>query len=223
MRKAHRHQEPSSMSDPQNSQQGMPRRDFVRSAAMAAAGLTIVPRHVLGRGQTPPSDLVNVAGVGIGGMGRSNMTALASQNIVALCDVDWGFVSRGYDSIPQQVAAMEKRLAEANPAPSPEQKMRAQAQIANLKQLSEKAGKATRYVDYREMLEKQKDIDAVMIATPDHTHAVIATAAMSAGKHVYVQKPLAWSVEECRALAKKAADTKVVTPTGRRGFRVLPR
>ena len=205
------------MSDPQNSQQGMPRRDFVRSAAMAAAGLTIVPRHVLGRGQTPPSDLVNVAGVGIGGMGRSNMTALASQNIVALCDVDWGFVSRGYDSIPQQVAAMEKRLAEANPAPSPEQKMRAQAQIANLKQLSEKAGKATRYVDYREMLEKQKDIDAVMIATPDHTHAVIATAAMSAGKHVYVQKPLAWSVEECRALAKKAADTKVVTQMGNQG------
>ena len=63
-------------------QPGMPRREFVRSAAMAAAGLTIVPRHVLGKGQTPPSDLVNVAGVGIGGMGRSNMTALASQNIV---------------------------------------------------------------------------------------------------------------------------------------------
>ena len=198
-------------------QPGLPRRDFVRSAAIAAAGLTIVPRHVLGKGQTAPSDLVNVAGVGIGGMGRSNMTALASQNIVALCDVDWGYAARGYDGIPQQVAAMEKRLAGANPAPTPEQKMRAQTQIANLKMLGEKAGKATRYVDYREMLEKQKDIDAVVIATPDHTHAMIATAAMSVGKHVYVQKPLAWSVEECRALAKKAAESKVVTQMGNQG------
>ncbi len=196
---------------------GMPRRDFVRSAGLAAAGLTIVPRHVLGRGQTAPSDLVNVAGVGVGGMGRSNLTNLASQNIVALCDVDWGFAGRAYDGIAEQVAASEKRLASASPAPTPEQRMRAQAQITGLRQLGEKAGKATRYVDYREMLEKQKDIDAVMIATPDHTHAVIATAAMSLGKHVYVQKPLAWSVEECRALAKKAADTKVVTQMGNQG------
>jgi predicted dehydrogenase len=197
--------------------QGLPRREFVRAAGMAAAGLTIVPRHVLGKGQTAPSDLVNVAGVGVGGMGRSNMTNLASQNIVALCDVDWGFAGKAYDGIPQQVAAAEKRLAEANPAPTPEQRQRAQTQIESLKQLAAKAGKATRYVDYREMLEKQKDIDAVMIATPDHTHAVIATAAMSLGKHVYVQKPLAWSVEECRALAKKAIDTKVVTQMGNQG------
>ena len=197
--------------------QGLPRREFVRAAGMAAAGLTIVPRHVLGKGQTAPSDLVNVAGVGVGGMGRSNMTNLASQNIVALCDVDWGFAGKAYDGIPQQVAAAEKRLAEATPAPTPEQRQRAQAQIESLKQLAAKAGKATRYVDYREMLEKQKDIDAVMIATPDHTHAVIATAAMSLGKHVYVQKPLAWSVEECRALAKKAIDTKVVTQMGNQG------
>ena len=197
-------------------QQGLPRREFVRTAAMTAAGLTIVPRHVLGKGQTPPSDMVNVAGVGVGGMGRSNMTALSSQNIVALCDVDWGYAGRGFDGIPQQVAAAEKRLADATTMTA-EQRVRAQAQIAGLKQLGEKVGKATRYVDYREMLEKQKDIDAVMIATPDHTHAVIATAAMSLGKHVYVQKPLAWSVEECRALAKKASETKVVTQMGNQG------
>jgi len=197
-------------------QQGLPRREFVRAAAMTAAGLTIVPRHVLGKGQTPPSDMVNIAGVGVGGMGRSNMTALSSQNIVALCDVDWGYAGRGFDGIPQQVAAAEKRLADATTMTA-EQRVRAQAQIAGMKQLGEKVGKATRYVDYREMLEKQKDIDAVMIATPDHTHAVIATAAMSLGKHVYVQKPLAWSVEECRALAKKAVETKVVTQMGNQG------
>ena len=65
------------------------RRTFLQSAAAAAAGVTIVPRHVLGgTGYQAPSDTFNVAGVGVGGMGRSNLTALASQNIVALCDVD---------------------------------------------------------------------------------------------------------------------------------------
>src|SRR5918995_364384 len=130
------------MSDTRKPEQpGLPRRDFMRSATMAAAGLTIVPRHVLGRGQTAPSDMVNVAGVGVGGMGRSNMTALSSQNIVALCDVDWGFAARGFDSIPQQVAAAEKRLTEAA-GMSAEQKVRAQAQIGGLKMLGDKVGKA---------------------------------------------------------------------------------
>ena len=77
--------------------------------------------------------------------------------------------------------------------------------------------KAKRYTDYREMLEKQKNIDAVVIATPDHTHALIALAAMDLGKHVYVQKPLAWSVEECRRLAKRATETKAADPDGQPG------
>lgn len=198
-------------------QPGLPRRAFVRNASLAAAGLTIVPRHVLGKGLTAPSDIVNVAGVGVGGMGRSNMTQLASQNIVALCDVDWGFASRGYETLPQQIAAAEKRLADPAAPLSAEDRARAQEQITAQKQLHEKYGKAKRYTDYREMLDKQKDIDAVMVATPDHLHAVIATAAMSLGKHVYVQKPLAWSVHECRALAKKAVETKVVTQMGNQG------
>ena len=67
------------------------------------------------------------------------------------------------------------------------------------------------------MLAEQKDIDGVLVATPDHTHAAVAMAAMSLGKHVYVQKPLCWSVHEARALAKKAAETKVATQMGNQG------
>ena len=78
--------------------------------------------------------------------------------------------------------------------------------------------KLKKYRDYREMLEKQKDIDAVVIATPDHMHAPIATPAMGLGKHVYVQKPLCWSVQEARDLAKKAKENpKVVTQMGNQG------
>jgi len=80
------------------------RRQFLQSAAIAAAGVTIVPRHVLGgTGYQAPSDTLNIAGVGIGGMGRSNMLALASQNIVALCDVDWGYVDKKYAELPTQL------------------------------------------------------------------------------------------------------------------------
>jgi predicted dehydrogenase len=64
------------------------------------------------------------------------------------------------------------------------------------------------------MLEKQKDIDAVIVATPDHMHAVIASNAMDLGKHVYVQKPLCWSVHEARHLARKAAEKKVMAQMG---------
>ncbi len=207
------------------------RRRFLQSAAAAAAGVTIVPRHVLGgTGFQAPSDTFNIAGVGVGGMGRSNLTALASQNIVALCDVDFGLVDRRYKDLDGQLAQARKQLAElkANPdaAPrqgpgrslSPEQRLRnTEQRVANLGALIEKAGKAKRYQDYRQMLAEQKDIDGVVVATPDHTHAAIAMAAMSLGKHVYVQKPLCWSVHEARALAKKAADTKVATQMGNQG------
>src|SRR5512147_752124 len=76
------------MSDPSDKSSGVSRREFVSTIALTGAGLTIVPRHVLGRGLTAPSDLVNVAIVGIGGMGGSNAQALFGQNIVAVCDCD---------------------------------------------------------------------------------------------------------------------------------------
>ena len=92
-------------------------------------------------------------------------------------------------------------------------------QIARTMRLKdEHLPRATRYQDYRQMLDKQKDIDAVVVATPDHMHAPIALAAMDLGKHVYVQKPLTWSVDEARQLARKAkANPKVVTQMGNQG------
>jgi len=210
------------------------RRKFLQSAAVAAAGVTIVPRHVLGgTGFQAPSDTFNVAGVGVGGMGRSNLLALAGQtNIVALCDVDFGYVDKKYAELPPQLEQARKLIAElkANPnappppgqgqgrALSPAARLQAAEQRAvNVEGLIAKAGKAKRYADYRQMLGEQKDIDGVVVATPDHMHAAIAMAAMSLGKHVYVQKPLCWSVHEARALAKKAAETKVATQMGNQG------
>ena len=77
--------------------------------------------------------------------------------------------------------------------------------------------KAADYKDFRVMLDKQKDIDAVIVATPDHTHAVVGMAAMQRGKHVYIQKPLAHSVCEARLLTEAARKHKVVTQMGNQG------
>ena len=171
------------------------RRTFVgETAAMAAAML--VPRHVLGRGFRAPSDTLNVAIVGAGGMGMSNAEQLLSQNIVALCDVDFGYVER----------SLVGRDKDGEGRPRPEG-------LA----VQQSYAKARRYADFREMLAQQKDLDAVVVATPDHLHAVIALAAMNAGKHVYVQKPLTWSVHEARVLRDAARRTGVVTQMGNQG------
>jgi predicted dehydrogenase len=164
---------------------GVSRRTFMGTAA-AAAGLTIVPRSVLGRGFQAPSDTVNVAVVGYKhGMGTSNLMNVAlSDNVVALCDCD------------------ESEAAKA-------------ATIA--RQVPEKLPRAVQYKDFRQMLEKQKNIDAVVVATPDHNHAVIALSAMQLGKHVYVQKPLTRTISEARALTDAARRYKVVTQMGNQG------
>ena len=161
------------------------RRDFVAGSTTLALGAMIVPRRVLGGpGYQPPSATLNIAMVGIGGMGMSNMSQVLSENIVAICDVDFEYVER----------SLQGRLKPRQGDPTPQNVL-----------LGEKYTKAVKYDDFRKMLEQQKDIDAVMIATPDHMHATIALAAMQAGKHVYVQKPLAFSVHETRLLSKMAA------------------
>src|SRR6185436_11421174 len=83
---------------------GVSRRHFIETAAITGARIAIVPRHVLGRGFTPPSNLLNIACVGIGGMGRNNMRAVGSQNIVALCDVDWGYAGKSVDRFTEDLA-----------------------------------------------------------------------------------------------------------------------
>src|SRR4029453_8759664 len=193
--------------------EGLSRRKF-GTAAAAGAGLAIVPRHVLGRGFTPPSDLLNVAGVGGGGMGRSNILSLASQNIVALCDVDWDYAGRAFDRLDADLERQQSRLKEAK---TDDQRRRSSEQIDEIRRMKEQMPKVKRYRDYREMLEKKKDIDAVVIATPDHTPAIIAMAAMDLNKHVYVQKPLTWSVHEARELARKAKEKKLATQMGNQG------
>lgn len=79
------------------------RRRFLETGALAAAGLTVVPSSVLGKsmGYKAPSDKLNIAAVGIGGMGNSNLNALQSENIVGLCDVDWKYSQRVFEKYPK--------------------------------------------------------------------------------------------------------------------------
>jgi predicted dehydrogenase len=200
------------------------RRKFLTNVAAGGAALTIAPRHVLGRGFAAPSDTLNIAGIGVGGMGRTNLINVSSQNIVALCDVDWGYAGKGFDRLDTDISNLQKRLDQPDPAPAPGQppvqfdRAKAKVRLSNMIRLkNEHLPKAKRYQDYREMLEQQKDIDAVVVATADHMHAPIALAAMAHGKHVYVQKPLTWSVEEARQLAKRAKETKLATQMGNQG------
>jgi predicted dehydrogenase len=192
------------------------RRNFLAGTALAATGLMIVPRHVLGGpGYTPPSDRLNIAGIGVGGMGAHNIRALAGENIVALCDVDWGYTEKSFRKMFADLGKAQARLDNAQTAG---ERRELQDEIEHTKLLSRRFDSIKRYTDYRRMLEQQKDIDAVVIATPDHLHATIASAAMSLGKHVYVQKPLTWSIHEARELARKAKENpRIVTQMGNQG------
>jgi predicted dehydrogenase len=198
--------------------------DGASGALSSAAAFTIVPRHVLGRGFTAPSDMLNIAGVGVGGMGRANLINLASQNIVALCDVDWGYAGKSFERLGTDIQTLKTRLDQPDPQPVPGQpavefdRVKAKKRLDGMVRLStEHWPKAKRYQDYREMLEKQKDIDAVLVATADHMHAPIALAAMDLNKHVYVQKPLTWSIDEARRLARRAKELKIATQMGNQG------
>ena len=154
------------------------RRQFLGTAAVTAA-VTIVPRHVLGGpGQIPPSERLNIAGVGVGGQGGWDLEQVKSQNIVALCDVDWDYAAPTFKKFPD----------------------------------------AKKYKDFRAMLDQEQHIDAVVVGTPDHAHAIVSMAAIRRGKHVYCEKPLTRTVHEARELAKAARQHQVATQMGNQGM-----
>ena len=157
---------------------GLSRRQFMGGAAIASAAFMVLPGRVLGRaGFKPPSEKLNLAGIGIGGQGGHDIGQMLSENIVALCDVDWA-----------HGAGMFRRFPDAK-----------------------------KYKDYRKMLEEQKDIDAVVVATPDHQHAIVSLTAMKLGKHVYCEKPLTHTVWEARQMRLVAREQKVATQMGNQG------
>ena len=156
------------------------RRSFIGRAGVAAAGFTILPGYVVsGLGHKAPSDKLNVAGVGVGGRGFAVLRALEhSENVVALCDVDWRYAKRCFDHFPD----------------------------------------ARKFWDWRKMFDEMgDDIDAVVVATSDHTHAAVAAHAMVMGKHVFVEKPLTHTVYESRLLTRLAKEYKVATQMGNQG------
>jgi predicted dehydrogenase len=156
------------------------RRDFLRGAATAVAAVSVVPSYVIGaNGQTPPSGRINIAGIGVGGMGAGDIGEVApNNNLVALCDVDVRHSAETFKKFP----------------------------------------KAKQFRDFRKMFDAmEKEIDALVVATPDHTHAVASMAAIKRKKHVYCEKPLAHSVHEVRALMKAAKEYGVVTQLGNQG------
>jgi len=156
-------------------QSKLSRRKFLSTSAAAAFSFHFIPSRLMGA--NAPSNKLNIAGIGVGGMGGGNLSRCESENIVALCDVDSNYAGKIFKRYP----------------------------------------KAKIYTDYRAMLEKEKDIDAVVIATPDHTHAVITMAVLEAGKHIYCQKPLTHTVYEARKITEAARKYKVQTQMGNQG------
>ncbi len=157
------------------------RRSFLqRYAAGALLGAPmIVPRHVIaGSGQTPPSEKINIASIGVGGMGHGDVMSVSGENLIAFCDVDDTRAANTFQKFPD----------------------------------------VKRFKDFWKMFDAMgKQIDAVTVSTPDHTHAVAAMAAIKRGKHVYCQKPLAHSIYEVRELMAAARKYKVVTQLGNQG------
>ena len=122
------------------------RRQFLHKATGTVAAFTIVPRHVLGAGKTPPSEKLNIACIGVGGRGGASVGGCSGENIVALCDVDMRRASGQFEKFPR----------------------------------------AKHYHDFRKMLdEMDNQIDAVTVATPDHTHAIACMDAIRRRKHVF--------------------------------------
>jgi predicted dehydrogenase len=179
------------------------RRQFLQSTAAAATVFQILPRHVLGGPRfVAPSEKVNVALVGAGGRGIQNMKALMALpdvQVIAIADPAEDFSLEAYyykgrgGRKPARAAA-EEHYAKKSP----------QHRVAE-------------YEDFRVMLEKEKALDAVLCATPDHLHAYVSILSMRAGRHVYTEKPLTHNIREAREVARVARETGLATQLGNQG------
>ena len=166
------------------------RRTFLKSAAAAAVIPTIIPASAMGRnGAVAPSERIVMASIGVGGQGKHDTRALFSMpdvQYVAVCDVDRKHCADAAQMVNEYYAARS-----------------ADGTYSGIQE----------YHDFREVLARD-DIDAVMIATPDHWHAVISVAAAKAGKDIYCEKPLANSIPEGRAVVDAVRRYKRVFQTG---------
>ena len=183
----------------------MNRRDFMGTSAAAVAVFTIVPGCALGRGTRPaPSQKINLAFVGVGDQGRGNMGDLLNLDdvqVVAVCDVakivDYGEMGHGIAGLDAALSTVEHRDADRTNSSSYKG--------------------CTGYADFREMLDNEEGIDAVVVSTPDHAHAVVCMAAIKKGKHIYCEKPLTHSVYETRMVTEAARKAGVMTQMGNHG------
>ena len=199
----------------------MNRRAFLKSAGASAAAVNVVPEYVLGaNGQAASSGKLAVALIGCGTQGLRElmgMLAMPEVQIVAVCDPNQdscGYVDWSRDGLRKSIAgALGKPDWRAGePIPGGRE---IGAEIVDLYYANKRAADhfkpCAKYADFRELLAKEEGLEAVKIMTPDHLHATIAIAAMKAGKHVLLHKPLANRLKEARLVIETARQTKVAT------------
>ncbi len=195
------------------------RRKFLASGAIAA--VTIVDRRVLGAPFVPPSEKTTFAQIGMGTQGFRELGSLLDDpkiQMVAVCDpntdsndyVDWG--KDGIRNVIRRLLGKPDWREGAGGIPGGREigRQSVDAYYANQRS-AEKFKACAAYADFRELLDKEKDVDAVKIMTPDHLHATISIAALKKGKHVLVHKPLANRLYEGRLLLETARQTKLNT------------
>jgi len=212
------------------------RRAFLAQSAGAAVVFSVVPRYVLGGpGYIPPSDKVNIAFIGVGAQGlRVMMRFLREPDVqgVAVCDVNKGSagypqwsdhefcnsvrkllgVDSGWEWLsPNQPIQLthSMQVTSGMAGREPAQKI-VEGLYATQKRSGQYKG-CTAYNDFRELLEKEKDVDAVVVCTTDNLHAAVSAAAMKKKKHVFCQKPLTHTIYESKRIAEIARETGVAT------------
>jgi predicted dehydrogenase len=215
-------------------QTDMTRREFVG----AAASLMIVPRYVLGgRGYVPSSDRMTLASIGMGRQGQAvtmELLARPDVQVVAVCDCNKAaknyveyddnallksareLLGPGYENWGQDLASPGSVQLTHEFATSLGMGGREPAKRLVEAYYGSRVGSGsykgcTAYSDFRELLDKERDLDAVYVATPDHWHAPISMAAMRKRKHVLCQKPMTHTIGEARRVAQMARDTRVAT------------